>query len=190
LSQRVATCLPAGVCCCGRLSFSCHINGPLLCFIRQTAQKQALSEPTIHPPWCDCFCLGADSIVSSTIFIPSNRAELLSIHVCSGHSRWFHFHLRLGSLTLTTGWLKLWGTVGFPIPQGDSSMCLFPVMQSTSHVSNEVPLFLIKTSLIHVPLSLQHTCAFWKASQRSDAKGPSGSVSFHRNQPSCNCVSH
>jgi len=87
-----------------------------------------------------CFRLFITSSVSLLCSIRQSsvathpRSHAPSIYIYSGHSRWFHFFLRIGSLTLITGWLKLWGTVGFPIPQGDSSMCPSLVIQSTSHV--------------------------------------------------------
>jgi len=127
--QELPPCLPFGVCCCIRLPVSNHIMCPCCVSIRQTTQQQMFGEPSIHPPWGDFFYLGADIVT-----LPLELSHAPSIYVYSGHDNWFYFYLRIGSLTLIIGWLKLWGTVGFPIPHGDSAMCPSLVIQSTFHV--------------------------------------------------------
>ena len=87
-------------------------------------------------------CRTIDPSSMDQLLLPRSRHRYLttelshapSIYVYSGHDNWFYFYLRIGSLTLIIGWLKLWGTVGFPIPHGDSSMYPSLVIQSTFHV--------------------------------------------------------
>jgi len=114
---------------CLDVSLVMAIVGWLLFPLPQSESKRRVWDPSI----CS---MALPSAWSFHLHLPAEptHAHAPSIYSCSGHSSWFYFYLRIGSLTLITGWLKLWGAVSFPIPHRESSIYPSLVIQSTSHV--------------------------------------------------------
>jgi len=128
-----------------------------------STQQQMFVEPSIHPPWCDCFYLGADSVILSTISIPSN---LLQSWVVTNPRFFWLWHNLIGY------WLVVMLLGSSQRSSLARQLVIPPIFQPVHLVHNLLqafrPLFRMKffsfwSRLLsfHVPLSLQHTCAFW-----------------------------
>jgi len=188
------------------VAFAClfPVTSQFLCCVSSDniTRQQLQQEPLIHPPWCDCFHLRADIVILSTISIPSN---LLQSWVVANLLFFWLWHNLIGC------WLVVMLLGSSQRSSLIRQLVMPPIFQPVHLVHNLLqafrPLFRMKffsfwSRLLsfYVPLSSQHTCTFWnhhdplaclrEGEPKEWCKRSFGSVSFHRNQPSYNCVSH